>query len=305
MQFNALVWSSYLESSKGQAWIKFFSNLKQSHDRKDDELKKLIMHWGAHTNFADNRIDVNEEIQLVSNAIKDLLRAVDQGHIPDKVLNHIESINYFNKVSELKSEDESEELFYVDDISRLSVALYCLHPKYFFPYYFYPNFYALEKIFNEFGIFLPPVPSKSDYDSRFFYYLELCKSLSDYWEKLGFLTEHLPVFLYGFAGEVIDLKTTSEVSLPKPRRAWFVGGGTTNGDSNYLDNAKDKSMTFWTCNKDTEVGDIIVIYVLAPRSEIHSIWRAVRPAVIEPFRSYYSTVWMGHCQRLKFPLKIS
>lgn len=89
---------------------------------------------------------------------------------------------------------------------------------------FYPNFWILNAIFEEFGIFLPPVTSKQNYDGRYRYYMELCNSLFVFWESMGLEPEHLPVFLYGFAPEVINMKTPDISDLPKPRRAWFVGG---------------------------------------------------------------------------------
>lgn len=302
MQFNAFIWNTFLESSRGREWLDFFSSLQSRYNNNDESLVQFILKWGSHGTLEDYQVNTKREIQDVLDAIKELSQAAKDGVIRGTIDNRKESEEFFREVGDLVTDDEKEDLFCVDDISRLSVALFCLYPKFFFPYYFYPNFYALEKIFNVFGIFLPPVPSKRDYDARFYYYLELCQSLYDYWMNLGLTPEHLPIFLYGFAPEVVELQSSSDLNylnLPKPSRAWFVGGGTINGDIKYLDKVSDKSQTFWMGNKDTEAGDIIVMYVLAPRSEVHSIWRAARPGIVEPFRGYYSTVWITRPQLLK------
>jgi len=83
-------------------------------------------------------------------------------------------------------------------------------------------------------------------------------------------------------------------SLPEPRNAYFVGGGkNNNGDFEYLDEVNEKTITYWNGNRDTQPGDIIVMYCLTPRSCIHSIWRAVTPGSYDPFFTYYGTIYIG------------
>jgi hypothetical protein len=159
-------------------------------------------------------------------------------------------------------------------------------------------------IFDEFGIFLPAQPRKSDFGARFFYYLELCNSLNAYWSDLGFDPIHLPVFLYGFAPEIIRDKMF-RVDLSKPKRAWFIGGGiNNNGDFDYLDQINTASQSTWQGNKETEVGDIIVMYCLTPRSYVHSIWRAIQPGSTDPFDCYHGKIWIGHPRLLTKPLTL-
>lgn len=300
MKFNSFIWNTFIESAGGREWVDFFANLKERYSKRDEKLLRFISNWSSGGTVNDKILSADAEIKDVLNALKELDQATKDRLLPEKVENCERADSLFYDIGDLVTDDETEELFYVDDISRLSVALFCLYPKFFFPYYFYPSFHVLKTICDEFGIFLPPVPPKQDYHARFFYYLELCRSLRDFWTHLNLPFEHLPVFLYGFAPEVVDLKHPDIKDLPKPQRAWFVGGGiSNNGDFDYLDKINGSSQTFWQGNKETEIGDIIVMYGLAPRSHIHSIWRAIRPGGVEPFRSFYGTIWMGYPQLVK------
>jgi hypothetical protein len=295
MRLNSFLWNSFLESERGQGWVDFFSRLEAQYKASDQALLRFVDGWstqGLRAGFGST----GKEIDGVLRALLELRQAIKEGHLAPGIGSKEEAEAYFHVIGDelAPDDDEEENLFELDDIPHLSIALYCLHPKFFFPYYFYPNFLALQKVFQEFGIFLPPVPPKKDEVARFYYYLELCGSLYAFWENLGFAPEHLPAFLYGFAPEVLDLSFPDLRELQKPHNAWLVAGGTDNGDADYLDKADACTQTFWTGNKETEVGDIIVMYCLAPRSAIHSIWQATRPGGIEPFRGYYSTVWMGY-----------
>jgi hypothetical protein len=98
---------------------------------------------------------------------------------------------YWDETTNGANGEPTEYLFEASDIPRLSVALYCLQPHFFFPYYFYPQFYVLQHIFDEFGIFMPPVPPKYNHDARFSYYFELCHSLYDFRQRYGSLPDHL------------------------------------------------------------------------------------------------------------------
>lgn len=303
MRLNPFLWNTFVESGRGREWLAFFSDLASKYQKGDETLIRFISDWGSH-GVLEDRLDIKAEVDGVLDALKELKQASCDGLIPQTVRSPDEAEALFKEIGILVADAPDEDgqdvdSFYADDIPRLSVALYCLHPKFFFPYFFYPNFQALQRIFDEFGIFLPPVPPKREYEARFHYYFELCRSLHGYWNGLGLLPEQIPAFLYGFAPEVMELRHRQIKELPKPQRAWFLGAGTKNGDATYLDNVNESSQTFWTGHKDTEVGDIVIIYCLAPRSCIHSIWRAIQPGGIEPFRSYYSTMWMGNPVRVQ------
>ncbi|NJM11883.1 MAG: hypothetical protein HC889_08380 [Synechococcaceae cyanobacterium SM1_2_3] len=79
---------------------------------------------------------------------------------------------------------------------------------------------------------------------------------------------------------------------------WIIGGGINqNGDSEWLDNSGDNSITYWQGNVDTKRGDIVLVYCLSPRSYIHSVWRAKTDGFIEPFFYFYNSIWI--CSPIK------
>ncbi|MBY0346531.1 MAG: hypothetical protein K2P98_06710 [Neisseriaceae bacterium] len=108
----------------------------------------------------------------------------------------------------------------------------------------------------------------------------------------------IPVFLYGFCPKVSHENRSTSTTLPKPTRAIFIGGGVSNGDAVRLDALTTKSQTNWGGGKDSSPGDIVIMYLLSPRSEIHSIWRAVQPGSVEPFFEYYGTC------RIAYPIRV-
>jgi hypothetical protein len=213
MRLNSFLWNTFVESARGREWIEFFSGLRTHYAQRDEKLIQFIDRWASQGIIRD-RSRADHEIDGVQDAITQIIDATKGGLLPSAIGTFSEAESYFRELGSLVSgdeddeveEEEEEDLFFVEDIPRLSVALFCLHPKMFFPYYFYPNFHALKKICDEFGIFLPPVPAKNDYDARFYYYLELARSLYEFWAGLGLPPEHIPAFLYGFAPEVVDLK---------------------------------------------------------------------------------------------------
>jgi hypothetical protein len=298
MQFNSFIWKNFLESTEGRNWVDFFKNHRKMYELSDEKLKSFIREWGfqgiSHEfDYSHKSVeDVREKLELITQSKK-------RGLLPNKIRNLGEMERFYEKIGDLTHSDltkagSGEDLFYFDDVPSLSIALYCMHPNFFFPYYFETNTYALKRIFDEFGIAFPITPAKADYHSRFYFYVELCNSLHEFWNSLGFDFEQLPVFLYGFAPQAIGLDRLEVTDFPTAKRAWFVGGGVNNnGDFDYLDQVNDSSQTLWQGHKDTEIGDIIVMYCLSPRSYIHSIWRAIRPGAIEPFRYFYGTIWMG------------
>lgn len=304
MKLNKFLWNTYIESLGGQIWIKFFSDLRTHYQEKNPQLKEFIRKWVSEGTLKES-YDPDPQIDAVLFCISEVQSAIAEGLSSGKITNPDDAQKLYRDLGDLVTESESgleeeeEDLFIVDDVPNLSIALFCLFPKYFFPYFFNLNFHALKRIFEEFGIFLPPVPKKSDYDARYYYYLELLKSLQDYWTSLGLDTVQLPVFLYGFAPEVVSLNLPMLEALPEPKRAWFVGGGVSNGDYERLEKSTSETYTFWTGNSDTEAGDIIVMYCIGPRSIVHSIWRAVQPGTVEPFRHYFQTIRMG------YPIKVS
>lgn len=314
MRFNSFLWQNFVESRQGQEWIAFFRDLGARYEHSDEQLGHFIEHW-ATSGLIGDRVTVAEEIEQVNVARSLLVDAIRQTWLPTGPLETLDNAEaYFREgVAQLcwtnetneNPEDAAKDFFWPSDIPSLSVALYCIHPRFFFPYYFYPRFYALKQIFDEFGIFLPPVPPKKNLDGRFLYYFELCRSFHHFAAQHEIPGELAPAFLYGFAPQALQLDDALPIELPPPRRAWFVGGGISqNGDFEYLDQATKSSQTIWAGNPETQPGDIVVMYCLSPRSCVHSFWRALRFGAVEPFRYFYNTIWIGQPE-LVTPISLS
>lgn len=314
MEFNGYIWDLYKKTDEGKKSLDFFSKLDERIIKNESELKEFINNWaavdtlGQYSDFAENFLN---NLKTTDKSVK---KVILEEYEDDTLSSLEEAESLFRMLAgdpeeygDQVSDEEQNDMYrgMLSFIPDMSISLSCKYPKYFFPYFFYPNFYLLQRIFETFRIYFPPIPKKSNYKARFYYYLELNRSLHEYWSKLGLRTEEIASFLYGFAPNII--KQDDEAFDPKvqPKRAWFVGGGiNNNGDFDYLDKVTDSSFSFWQGNKDTEVGDIVVMYCLSPRSYIHSIWRANKPGAIEPFRYFYGTISISNPTIVK-PLSLA
>lgn len=305
MQFGPFIWKCYSESLGAKEWIDLFGSLRERFERQDGHLDRFIeqsLGQARHLSREDspvNGADVIETIEVLESAIRD-------GRIPSLPKDDREASRFFAAIANLMTSeshraevDEEEDVFYVDDIPKLSVALFCMAPKFYFPYFFYPNFFALQSIFYGFKIELPEVPGKSNYSERFNYYFELCMSLASFADRNRIAREHIPVFLYGFAPKAIDLKTSATAFSTLASRVWVSGaGGKENSDIEFLRGVKNDAVTLWTGSREAEPGDIVLMYCIAPDKFIHSVWRCISPGFFEPFRGFHNSVWIGH------PIKI-
>lgn len=302
MQLNNFIWNTFKESDTGRSFIHTFQNLEKIYrdEAQHDRVKAIFNNINDDQESSEFKLHIENILALKRIFKEDLEIHTADSSNSETTLQLIWSAVYADQVDK----EDPDYVFSVDNIPDISVALYMIDPSFFFPYYFIRSFYLVEKIFAEFNIYLPPVPKKNDMQGRFFYYLELCKSLQDFASRFDMDSAELAAFIYGFATQIIEpYKNVTE--LPEPRKAFFVGGGKSSkeidvsGDFAYLDNATDEDVYNWQGNPETEPGDIIVMYCLSPRSEIHSIWRAVTPGSIDPFFHYYRNVNIG------FPTKVS
>ena len=159
MKFNSFLWQNFLESKRGQEWIAFFQNLGSRYESQDEQLVSFIGQWTATGSLGD-RVTVEEQIEEV-NGIRSLLaQAMQERTLPADPLESLDDAEtYFGEGVRLlywtdssgENPDEAIEYFFREfDIPALSIALHCFHPRFFFPYYFYPRFYTLKQIFDEF-----------------------------------------------------------------------------------------------------------------------------------------------------------
>jgi hypothetical protein len=107
----------------------------------------------------------------------------------------------------------------------------------------------------------------------------------------------LIAFLYDFAPRVLAAEQDAE--LAPPSRVWFTMGGINdNGDFEFLDQADSNTTARWQGNVETRRGDVILMWCVAPRSYLHSIWRALDDGFADPFFYFYNSMRIGRCIKL-------
>ena len=287
MKFNNFLWETYRTSKEGSEYIDFFVNLgkKLASSNEILQLKEVI-------NSIELVHSSNGEINILVKKVIEIKKLIDESE-RFCIKNKTDASEFLESCWDDNNDVWIQELFDINNIAAFSIALYLHNPDYFFPYLFIRQFHDLINIFNDFGIYLPKVPSKKDIKERKKYYWELCKSMINFRIIYDIDSKEVPAFLYGFAVNVVKRYKIDNVPI-KPKKAFFVGGGiNNNGDFEYLDKADNNTVYNWQGNPDTQPGDIIVMYCLSPRSYIHSVWRAVTPGSIDPFFYFYQNVFIG------------
>jgi hypothetical protein len=171
--------------------------------------------------------------------------------------------------------------------------LHFIKPEYFFPYFFVDHFFKLDSIFNEFSIPLPNIPSKVKHEERLYYYFELCKSLFEFRNNHNLSPIELNIFLYYFSKNIIENIDIRENNFPEPSKV-YISGATKIDCTETIEKSNDQTKTLWAGNVNTLPGDIILIYGVAPFSQINSIWRAVSKGFLDPFSYWYNLIWVGN-----------
>ena len=259
-------------------------SLDDEHDYAGtiDYIKKLILPWID---------DVNETESMTPFQLFEHM--VDSGAILTTVDGHESVILGPNMIVDA-----------VADIDMYSIALALRFPESFVPYFYFGAYFVVQEVFDHFGIPLQPVPKRQDYQKRLLHYNSICAGLKDFGSQWSFAPADRYAFLYGFAPHYLPAFFAPD-DLPQASRAFFVGVGiNSTGDFEYLDAADDSTVFRWQGNKDSFRGDIVVMYCLSPRSEIHSVWRTVSPGFLDPFFAFYNSVFIGFPVRVP-PLHVS
>lgn len=294
MNFNHYIWHLYKNSPDGMRAISVFENLINELKQKTFRLPLGAVAF----EFGD------EECQDIADWAETFISMYTE----DKVTNLKEASFLFEEMAQddfyipVAYNDGTEENLKAENLigmlSSLSTGVYSLYSEYFFPYLFEGQFDLFQQICKSFEIPLPDVPPKKEIGKRLFYYFELCQTLYEFRISNELTPAELGAFLYSFAPNFIKQEFGEE--LPHPTRVWITGGGINeNGDFEYLDNVTENSTSSWHGNINTRRGDIVLMYCLAPRSYIHSIWRATGDGFDDPFFFYKSTIHIGN------PIKIT
>jgi len=187
-------------------------------------------------------------------------------------------------------------------VQPLSIYLYYFY-DWFKPILFSSRFDIVQRNCDLLGIELPEIPRTNDYKTYCMYYYDICEAFNQFQQDNQLTDAELCACVYMFAPMLQD-NQKSEVDLPDATNVWLTG--TKNKpDFEFLDDlANDPSKeSVWASNERTRKGDIVIMYCNAPRSYIHSIWRATQEGIFNPFDYYHSRSYLGHgvlCPKISF-----
>ena len=167
---------------------------------------------------------------------------------------------------------------------QITLNLYAISPKFFFPNLFVMNIIALQKFFDKYSLELPKIPSRTDWKGRCMYYMEICKIVYQFRIDNELSPAELCALMFEYAQGHVDVK---EEALPEPSQAWLIGGTSGDGEIN-------ANYRFWQANPDTKRGDILIHYEKYPIKAITAVWRAEENGIVDPLFYYYSNTYAGH-----------
>lgn len=167
---------------------------------------------------------------------------------------------------------------------QITLNLYAICPKFFFPNLFVMNFIALQKFFDKYSLTLPEIPSRTDWKGRCMYYMEVCKIVYQFRIDNELSPAELCALMFEYAQGHVDVK---EEALPEPSQAWLIGGTSGDGEIN-------ANYRFWQANPDTKRGDILIHYEKHPIKAITAVWRAEENGIVDPLFYYYSNTYAGN-----------
>lgn len=283
MKFNKYIWELYKKSEDGQNAISEF------RDRKDWIDDERI--------FAKYNSKINEYFNagLLCDILEDFwCYKVSEYEDTVMLISLEDAQNLYEEAISTGLMVESEIALKVGDFDRmlnyipfLSMELNYLFREYFIPYLFIDNFYEFNRLCDTFEIELPKKPKKPDYKARCMYYWEICEAFYHFRIENDLSPDELSAFMYDFAPKIIQNNGQEAVKMPKPSRAWFIGGLIRGYGEQW-------TTGFWQSNPETRRGDILVHYETSPVSAITCLWIAQADGVIDPFFHYYSNTYIGN-----------
>nr|DAT21598.1 MAG TPA: type I site-specific restriction-modification system protein [Caudoviricetes sp.] len=277
MKFNQYTWDLYKQTDVGKKTISLFENA--AHDISIYELVSKYNPMEAKFSDKDSMEDCCELLWEL---------AIEQMPLPANI---DEARNLYEQIIDGAILFEDGEVFiekadyktYLMANMDISFMLFFKEPEYFFPNMFRYHFFDFLKVLDYFGIELPAFPKKSDYKARCMYYWEICEVLYYFRKENGLSPYELCALLYDFGQ---GLTKENKTDLPKPAKAWFIGGK--------IHPKEDSDFMFWQANEDTMRGDILVHYETSPICAITCMWIAQTDGVIDPFFYYYANTYIGN-----------
>ena len=269
MKFNQYTWDLYKQTDVGKKTISLFENA--AHNVSIYDIVSKYNPMEARFSDKDSMEDCCELLWELAIENMSLPTNIDDArNLYEQIIDG--EILYKDGDTFVEKADYKTYLMANMDISFM---LFFKAPEYFFPNIFRYRFFDLIKVFDIFDIELPLPPKKSNYRARCMYYWELCETLYSFRKENGLSPYELCAMLYDF-GQGFTKNIPTE--LPKPSKAWFIGGKIMHGE--------DLDFMFWQANEDTMRGDILVHYETHPICAITCMWIAQTDGVIDPFFYY-------------------
>ena len=307
MEFTRYIWELYAASEYGRAGI--VQPAESFAAGSDGEADALFVFRAPLFRDAPDGALIPIENEFAETDVRDDLRTCFSGQIVndaegakqlftelvDKGLTLSLDENGETHSYCLGGRDFEDEIF--SNIEAFSVGLYGLFPEYFVPFLFSTRFDQFSATCRSFNIPIPPPPGKTQRRDRAIYYLALNEALHEFRRRHQLTPPELVAFLYDFAPRVLAAEQDAE--LPPPSRVWFTMGGINdNGDFEFLDRADQNTTARWQGNVETRQGDVVPMWCVAPRSYLHSIWRALDDGFADPFFYFYNSMRIGRCVKV-------
>ncbi len=290
MQFNAFVWGLYKESEKGRKVLERLSRFQ------DDGRRGIFTDPFLEAPEPDTQATaaVDENSASVIKAAKDYAGKFGVDSLEEAFKVYEGMVHSGLPVLWPDSPDTPEVLDaegIADFVQQISLGLHLAHPDYFIPYGFTTQFDLLGRISEGFDLPLPPVPGKRDKTSRALLYGHINEAFHEFRRRYELSVVEMCAFLYNFAFPFVE---DDKSELPAPSKVWpIIAGAYDSSDFEWIETATSDDISSWNGNVNMRRGDVLLMYCVTPHKRIHSVWRAVTNGFNDPFRRYYSTVWVG------------
>lgn len=280
MKFNKFAWDNYLQTERGKSVIDDFSFSEMSVDfiiettqKYNKSVLRRIVDYNQFYEEADNALRAYWNLALCYFASPENLEDAKGSYwqiLADGLVDGDRVVL-----------DKNSFAICLENNCWISWLLYHYSSDYFFPNLFQFQASLLYRIADTFGIELPTLPKKSNYQARCMYYWGLCEVFYKFRVENNLSPAELCAFLYDYAPNYLH---EEKREMPKPSQAWFIGGVILPSEAN--------DETFWQCNQETRRGDILVHYETSPVSAITCVWQASTDGLIDPFFHYYGCAYM-------------
>lgn len=269
-------WLDYKDGRRGQKTIPEFEKAASVDVTLDEQLAIIKR---IDPNFIENFGKKDEK--WLSNNLESFyndLTSFTFSEIPTTIE---EAIDFYEGYTTMVDSSYKESV--INNL-QITLNLYAICPKFFFPNLFVMNFIALQKFFDKYSLELPKIPSRTDWKGRCMYYMEISKIVYQFRIDNELSPAELCALMFEYAQGHVDVQ---EESLPEPSQAWLIGGASGDGE-------KNANYRFWQANPDTKRGDILIHYEKYPIKAITAVWRAEENGIVDPLFYYYSNTYAGH-----------